>query len=122
MVDKQAVQFVSPAILLFFLQFVGASGMYIFSGIRRDSVNILSIGLKNYRTVIAGGLFQFLAYFLVLNAYEMGQVSYIAPLREVGIVIGAILAYFLLKEKITRIKSLGVLMILIGAVIISSLS
>ena len=121
-VDKQAVQFVSPAILLFFLQFVGASGMYIFSGIRRDSVNILSIGVKNYRTVIAGGLFQFLAYFLVLNAYEIGQVSYIAPLREVGIVIGAILAYFLLKEKITRIKSLGVLLILVGAVIISSLS
>ena len=121
-VDNQAVQFVSPVILLFFLQFVGASGMYIFSGIRRDSGNILSTGIKNYRTVIAGGLFQFLAYFLVLNAYEIGQVSYIAPLREVGVVIGTVLAYFLLKEKVTRSKSLGVLMILIGAVIISSLS
>ena len=96
--------------------------MYIFSGIRRDSGNILSTGIKNYRTVIAGGLFQFLAYFLVLNAYEIGQVSYIAPLREVGVVIGTVLAYFLLKEKVTRNKSLGVLMILIGAVIISSLS
>ena len=58
------------------------------------------------KEVVLGGLFQFAAYGLVLSALRLSPVSYVAPFREIGILVGVVLGIYVLKERpnqITRI-------------------
>ena len=48
------------------------------------------------------GLLTFLAYGLILTAFSLSRVSYVAPAREVGIVIGVLKGVLILKEPFGR--------------------
>ena len=61
----------------------------------------------------------FLAYGLVLTAYTTSKVSYVAPFREVGILIGVLLGIFVLKERFGTGRVLGSLQIVLGLVLIA---
>lgn len=54
------------------------------------------------------------AYLIILFCYTMGAASYIIALREFSVVIASILAYFLLKEKLTRAKIIAINLIALG--------
>ena len=56
------------------------------------------------------------SYLLVLYALTFSQVSYIAPSREVGIVIGVLLARFLLKESYSTNRFVGSFLIVAGVI------
>lgn len=60
-----------------------------------------------------------LAYILVLTALITAPVSYVAPLREVSILFGAVLGAWLLKEGHTRRRSLAAGMMVIGIVLLT---
>ena len=60
-----------------------------------------------------------LAYILVLTAMVFSPVSYIAPAREVSILIGAVLGAKLLSEKDFKIRLAGAGTMLIGLVALS---
>ena len=53
---------------------------------------------KNSWSILAASLLVFLAYGMVLTAFTLSQVSYVAPAREIGIVIGVLMGVFFLKE------------------------
>ena len=53
---------------------------------------------------------------LVLYALTFSQVSYIAPSREVGIVIGVLLARYLLKETFSTNRFVGSCLIVAGVI------
>jgi drug/metabolite transporter (DMT)-like permease len=55
-----------------------------------------------------------LAYVLVLVALTTSRISYVAPVREVGIVIGAALGVMLLGEGYGRWRIAGAVTILAG--------
>jgi drug/metabolite transporter (DMT)-like permease len=55
-----------------------------------------------------------LAYVLVLVALTTSRISYVAPVREVGIVIGAMLGVMLLGEGYGRWRIAGAVTILAG--------
>ena len=65
-------------------------------------------------SIIAAGVLAPLGYILVLVALTTSRVSYVAPAREVGIVLGALLGVLLLGEGYGRIRVFGSLFIVGG--------
>jgi len=66
------------------------------------------------RSILAAGVLIPLAYTLVLAALTTSQVSYVAPVREVGIVIGAFLGVVFLGEGYGITRVLGSALIVGG--------
>lgn len=61
-----------------------------------------------------------LAYILVLFALQRGaQVSQVAPLREMSMIVATLAGAFILKEKITLGRGLGCIVIFLGVLLIS---
>lgn len=75
--------------------------------------------LRNANLYLGGGL-----YFLsaLLNIYVLKYLDYsvVLPLTAITYVWTMILSAFVLREKITRKKILGMLLILIGAICVSA--
>ena len=69
--------------------------------------------------ITIAGVLTFAAYGLVLTAFSISRVSYVAPAREVGIVIGVMLGVFLLKEPFGRGRLLGSGFIVAGLAMIA---
>jgi drug/metabolite transporter (DMT)-like permease len=65
-------------------------------------------------SIMAAGVLAPLGYILVLVALTTSRVSYVAPAREVGIVLGALLGVWLLGEGYGRIRMFGALLIVAG--------
>ena len=65
-------------------------------------------------SILAAGVLAPLAYVLVLVALTTGRISYVAPVREVGIVIGAMLGVMLLGGGYGRWRIAGAVTILAG--------
>ena len=74
--------------------------------------------LKNINLYIGGFLY---VSSVVLNIWLLKIYSVILPLTSLTYIWTMILSYFILKEKITVKKIAGVCLILVGAIIISSL-
>ena len=76
------------------------SALMLFPYVLRKSgmAAISSEWRANSGSIILASLLVFLGYGLVLTAFSLSRVSYIAPAREVGIVLGVLLGVFLLKE------------------------
>ena len=64
--------------------------------------------------IVAAGILAPLGYMFVLIALTTSRVSYVAPAREVGIVLGAVLGVVLLGEGYGRIRIFGSLFIMAG--------
>ena len=62
---------------------------------------------ENALPITATGLLTFAAYGLVLTDFSLSRVSYGAPGREVGTVIGVMMGVFLLKEPFGGGRLLG---------------
>ena len=65
------------------------------------------------------GLFNFVGFFCVLQAYSMGPLSIIAPLHDLNFVIAIILATIVYKEKLTKRRILGVILSVVSVVLLS---
>jgi len=61
----------------------------------------------------------FLTYSLILFALQFSRVSYIAPVREIGIVIGVLFGTLLLREPFGKGRAIGSCLIIAGLVLIS---
>jgi drug/metabolite transporter (DMT)-like permease len=66
---------------------------------------------------VAGGL-SILTYGLALSAFALGPTAPLAALRETGMVTALVIATFVLQERVTAGRAIGVLGILGGAVLI----
>ena len=73
----------------------------------------------NAAAVVVAGLLTFLAYGLVLTALSISRVSYVAPAREVGIVIGVVMGIVFLKEPFGNGRLLGSGIIVAGLTMIA---
>ena len=65
-------------------------------------------------SIVAAGLLAPLAYILVLVALTTSKVSYVAPAREVGIVLGAVLGIVILREGYGVARIAGAVLIVAG--------
>jgi drug/metabolite transporter (DMT)-like permease len=111
--DKHALGQLSPIVLDtgIFVGLTLANAPYAFAAKRRAILREVRV---NRRAVIAAGILSPLAYLLVLTALTFSQISYVAPTREIGIVVGALLGARRLKEPDPANRILGSLLIVAG--------
>lgn len=87
--------------------------------IRRKAMMVQMRGKWRYAFIV--GTLSPLAYILVLYAYQMGgNVSLIAPLREMSMMIGTIAGFFILKEKASPARILGCAVIIAGVILLAT--
>jgi uncharacterized membrane protein len=86
--------------------------------VRRSTMMEQMRGKWGYATAV--GLLSPLAYILVLYAYRLGgQVSLIAPLREVSLMLATVAGFFILKEKASAARLVGCAVIIAGVILLS---
>lgn len=120
--DKLGVTEVDPILYAFWLGFI-ITGMMTIVFVTRRGVRVLGEELKGsiLRLSIAGFLMKG-GYMLVLVAMSLAQVSYILALRQVSVVLGAVLGIILLKERYGKIRILSSLVIFIGVYVLGALA
>ena len=117
LVDKVGVSIVHPVVYIF--------GMFLLSAVFatpvvavRDRGRLWRKLAETWRPVALIGVGSTAAYLMILYAMTQGQVGYIVALREFAVVLGAVLGFVFLKERITPLKVGSVLMIVAGLVFI----
>ena len=113
--DKAALDYLSPVTLNGFSM---AGHFLVLTPVvlATDRTGIRSEWRIRGRSIVAAGILVPLAYTLVLAALTTSQVSYIAPVREVGIVIGTFLGVVFLGEGYGVTRVLGSALIVGGVV------
>jgi len=118
-VDKEGVGHVQPLLYMYFLS-IGTAAMLAPYILLHKGVESVRIEWRaNAVPITIAGVLTFAAYGLVLTAFSISRVSYVAPAREVGIVIGVMLGVFLLKEPFGRGRLLGSGFIVAGLALIA---
>jgi uncharacterized membrane protein len=120
--DKLGVTSINPILYAFWLGFI-ITGMMTVVFLYRRGISVLGEELKGsvVRLSVAGFLMKG-GYMLVLVAMSLAQVSYILALRQVSVVLGAVLGILLLKESYGRIRFISSLVIFIGVYILGALA
>jgi drug/metabolite transporter (DMT)-like permease len=68
--------------------------------------------------VLAVGIMSVAAYMLIMVALRYGNVTLVAATRNIGIVISTIVGAWLLKERVTVLRSAGAALIIVGVVVL----
>ncbi len=117
-VDRAGVRSVDP-ILYGWLIFVIAPLLSAPYFLRLHRAAILATVRVEARSVVLAGLLAPLAYFMALIAFQMGQVSYLAPAREASIGIAAVLGALFLRERLGRGRLVGIASLTLGILLIA---
>lgn len=116
--DKLGVTTVNPLLYSFWLGFF-VTGMMTITVLQRKGIKpILNEMKRPFRTSFAGVLMRG-GYMLVLYAMSIAPVSYILALRQVSVVIGALMGVVFLKESYGRVRVIGSVIIFLGVFILS---
>jgi uncharacterized membrane protein len=117
--DKVGVRYVNPFAYMYLMS-LGTALFLAPYMLRAKGMGALGAewGRSAGRIVVVSGL-MFLAYGLVLTAFQFSRVSYVSAAREVGIVMGVLLGAIVLKEAFGRGRILGSCLIIVGLVLIA---
>ncbi len=117
LVDKVGVSIVHPVVYIFGMFLLSALFASPFLAVRNPEHRRFGLA-EIWRPATFIGVGSTAAYLMILFAMTVGQVGYIVALREFAVVLGAILGFVFLKERITPLKVGSVLMIAAGLVFI----
>ncbi len=118
-VDKKGVDHVQPFLYMYLMTLGSALGMTPYILRKWGKGAVVSEWRAQKHSIMVAGVLLFLAYGLVLTALSLSKVSYVAPAREIGIVIGVLMGVFLLKEPFGGGRLLGSSFIVTGLVLIA---
>ena len=118
-IDKRGVSHIQPFLYLYLMSL--GSAVLLFPYIHRKwGIQAMGLTWRSNRTsIVLAGLLAFLAYGLVLTAFSLSRVSYVAPAREVGIVVGVLMGVLILKEPFGRVRLAGSSVIVLGLILIA---
>ncbi len=119
LVDKRGVEHIQPFLYMYLLTLGAAFGLAPYVLVTHGLAPVKREWRRNFWPIVASGVLVFLAYGLALTAFSFSRVSYVAPAREVGIVIGVLMGVFVLKEPFGGGRLLGSAMIVAGLVLIA---
>jgi len=114
--DKTAVSaLLLPPLLYDWATIVGQAVVVAPAALRRRTELAATWGGRR-GAVIGVGLLSRFSYILALTALALSPVSYVAPAREIGILIGALLGARLLAEGHALRRGLGAAAVVLGVV------
>jgi len=115
--DAAALDHLNPFVLLMFTA-CGYLTMLAPMALANRGQRLRDEWRKNGVAIISAGLLSPAAYVMVLFALTQSPVSYIGPAREVGIVLGAILGVFFLREGFGLSRIGGSVLVVAGVVLL----
>jgi len=74
--------------------------------------------ITDWRITISLGSISFLAYSLAIWGFTMAPIALVAALRETSIVFAFFLGIYFLKEKVTKIKIVSIILISCGVIVL----
>ncbi len=115
--DKAALDHLPPVTLN---QFAITGHVVVLAplALRGGAATVRSEWRERRWSILAAGVTAFLGYMLILIALTTSRVSYVAPTRQVSIVLGALLGVVLLGEGYGIARVCGAVLILAGALAI----
>eukprot|EP01119_Soliformovum_irregulare_P023371 TRINITY_DN8153_c0_g1_i1.p1 TRINITY_DN8153_c0_g1~~TRINITY_DN8153_c0_g1_i1.p1 ORF type:complete len:394 (-),score=78.09 TRINITY_DN8153_c0_g1_i1:58-1239(-) len=116
-VDKKGVEVMEPVTYMFMeetIKLILLSPIVFY--FHPKELEIAKKHLKKYALLI--GPPSIIAYLMILFAFQEANVSYIVAMREVAVVIGCIMGFLFLKEKINPYKIVGMLCIIAGLILV----
>lgn len=116
-VDKVGVRYASPVLYLYMDFLVAAALLAPYMVIARSEA-IRREWRANKTSIVAVAIMFIASFTLVLMALTRDKVSYVAPVREVSVVFGALLGTLVLKEPFGKAKLAGSALIFVGIVCI----
>ena len=116
--DKAALDYLPPAVLNEFVM-AGPVLLLARAALRDGGRPARTEWRERRRSVVAAGILAPLGYVLVLVALTTSRISYVAPVREVGIVLGVAMGVVLLSESYGVPRLAGSLLIAAGAVVLA---
>lgn len=69
---------------------------------------------RAWRTVVFGGGASFVAYALVVHAFTAAPIALVTALRETSIVFALLIGTFILKERVTTLKVVSIVIVVAG--------
>lgn len=118
-VDKQGVAYISPFLYLYMMTTGVAIGWLPYILRNHGASGIIREWRHGHWSIAAASALLFLAYGLALTAFRLTDVSYVAPVREVGLIFALVLGALVLKEQVTRGRVLGAVLICGGVALIT---
>lgn len=120
--DKLGVTTIHPILYSFWLGFF-VTGMLTFTIIYRRGAQLVREELmENTAKISIAGVLMRGGYMMVLYAMSIAQVSYILALRQVSVVLGALMGVIFLKESYGMVRIIGSVIIFIGVYILGVLA
>jgi drug/metabolite transporter (DMT)-like permease len=117
LVDRKAMNLAlapNPLEYLFLMHFFLAVYVFAWAIWRRPDKRLWSEWRSNRKSVIIVGVCTPMAYLLIMLALRLGNVTYVAAGRNLGIVVSTLVGGLYLKEKVGPLRILGGLIIMIG--------
>ena len=118
-VDKEGVGYIQPFLYMYFLTIGSAVFLIPYILSRKGADAVKTEWRANSISITMSGLLVFAAYGLVLTAFSLSRVSYVAPAREVGIVVGVLMGMYVLKEPFGVGRLLGSGFVVCGVAMIA---
>ena len=123
LIDRAGVQQYNPVV---YLNLTGVLSATILSPLIFKNELGTTKGIKKfikkegkYAAIIGYGItVSYLIILFIYATFAEAKSSYITPIREFSVVIGSILGFVFLKEKITANKIIGIVTILLGVIMI----
>ncbi len=81
---------------------------------------VVDIGRREWKKIIATGLLCMLSYMLILYVYMTESVSYVVALRQSSVIFAVLLGGYLLKESQTKLRFVAAVVMVIAVLLIST--
>jgi drug/metabolite transporter (DMT)-like permease len=118
LIDAQGAR-LSGAPVSYTLWFFAANGVVILLyGLARRGAEVPAYWRAHWKRALLGGSCAVAAYGIALWAMTRAPVAVVAVLRETSVVFAAVIAYFVLKEKLTRRRLLATGAVMLGLVVL----
>ncbi|MBT0963732.1 DMT family transporter [Denitromonas iodatirespirans] len=112
--DAWAVTHIGVPVALYYCLGLLARTLMLAPGVLRAPSALRACWRDSRRHVLVIGVCSPLAYLLVLQAMTMAPLSYVAPLREMSMLIGVVIGARVLREALTPTRLLGAVLMLAG--------
>lgn len=120
--DGWAIKVLGLSPLLFYVLCLGLRTVILAPQALRNLPALHAEWLRSRRYIVAVGLLSPLAYLLVLFAVQRAPLSYVAPMRELSMLIGVYLGTRLLRETFLPSRLIGTLFMIAGVVALALFS
>lgn len=122
LVDGWAIQVLGLVPLVYYALGLVVRSVVLAPWALRDRGGLAAEWRRNRGRIVVVGLLSPLAYLLVLSALQLAPLAYVAPAREVSMMIGLALGALWLRERVTPMRVAGCVLMLGGVVLLAAQS